>query len=655
MTPGIPHAARMRAYIVGALVTMGLSGVAYRAYALQVDEGDRYRDLADRQHGSSVNIPAPRGDIIDSRNRPLAVSADVDSIWANPREIQDVTDAAERLSKLLGQDAGALEAKLGADKKFVWLDRHVDEKVAAAVRAMKMPGIVVEKEPRRWYPGRSIGGPIIGRADIDNEGTEGLELSMNEMLKGTHGTGKAVRDAHGHKMFADGMAQPESGATVKLTLDRSIQALADDALMDAINLNSAKGGVVVVLDVDTSHVLAMSSWPNYDPNNADPKAGARNRPVTDAFEAGSVMKMFSISAALDAGIITKDSGFDVAAPLVVGGHAIHDAEPEKYLTVSGIVKHSSNIGTGKIALRFGRDRLYAALKSYGFGQKTGIELPGESAGRMRKGDTWRDVELATISFGYGLTVTPLQLASGLAAIARNGLYIPPRIVESVTDADGNVKYTPQVESRQMMKVETAKTMRKMLEAVFERGKDHGTGFAIVVPGFRSAGKTGTAHKYDAAIHRYADHKYLSSFAGYAPAENPRVVVIVQIDEPSGSDHYGGAVAGPVFARIASESLRYLGVPGTTLQCPPKPPNYNPDTDIAPKTCTIPAPKPVKPLPGAVQKPAIPSAPTASPSISAKPAPERAPESPVTSPSAVDQPVIEDDTPPPPVEDPAGPQ
>ncbi len=593
MTPGIPHSARVRAYLVGALVTCGLTGVAWRAYALQVDEGAHYRELAERQHGAAVNIPAPRGDVIDARGRPLAVSADADSVWANPREVQDVVDTADKLAKLLGEDAGALEAKLALDKKFVWLDRHVTREVADKVRAAKLPGIVVEKEPRRWYPARSVGGPVIGRADIDSRGLEGIELSMNDLLHGTRGNGHAVRDARGKKMFADGMEQPEPGATVQLSLDRSIQAISDNALLASVTTNKAKSGVAVVLDVQTSRVLAMSSYPTYDPNSNEPGAAsrARNKPVTDVFEAGSVMKIFSILAAMDAGIVSPDTGFDTGGgSYQVGPKTIRDVHHDVYLTVAGIVKRSSNVGTVKIAQRLGRDRLYAALQSYGFGAKTNIELPGEQAGRLRRGDTWREIELATISFGYGLTVTPLQIAAALAAVGNGGVYREPRIVDKVVERDGTVKYAPHPEPRQMVKTKTADQMRKMLAAVFEGGKEGGTAASLVVPGFRCAGKTGTAHKYDHATRKYADDKYLSSFAGLAPADNPRLAIVVIIDEPSGGDYYGGKVAGPVFATIASEALRYLGVPGLPLQCPTMPPTYNARLDPTPKTCSIPAPK-----------------------------------------------------------------
>jgi cell division protein FtsI (penicillin-binding protein 3) len=258
MTPGVPHSARVRAYLAGIVVTAGLCGVALRAYALQVDEADHYRELAERQHAMNVDIPAPRGDVIDAVGRPLAVSADADSIWANPHEIHDVTDTADKLAKLIGGDAGSLEAKLGGDRKFVWIQRQVSREVATAVRAAKLPGIEVAKEPRRWYPGKTIAGPVIGRSDIDSRGVEGIELSMNDVLLGSHGEGQAVRDARGRRMFADGLAQPEPGATVQLSLDRSIQAIADQALADSVISNKAKSGVAVVLEVATGRVIAMS-------------------------------------------------------------------------------------------------------------------------------------------------------------------------------------------------------------------------------------------------------------------------------------------------------------------------------------------------------------------------------------------------------------
>ncbi len=594
MTPGVPPSARVRAYLAGAVVTLGLCGVAWRAWALQIDDGAHYRELAARQHALTVDIPAPRGDVLDAHGRPLAVSADADSIWANPREIRDVTDTADKLAKLLGSDPGALEAKLGGERRFVWIDRHVAPEVARAVRDAKLPGIEVAREPRRWYPGRTIGGPVIGRSDIDGKGVEGIELAMDDLLRGERGEGEAVRDARGKKMFADGLAQPQPGATVHLSLDRSLQAIADNAVADAVISNKAKNGVAVVLDVATSRVLALSSYPTFDPNTGEGHGAARDRPVTDVYEAGSVMKVFSVASALEAGVVKADTEFDLTGgQLKVGPKTIRDVHVDPYLTVSGIIKRSSNVGAAKIAMRLGGEKLYAGLKRFGFGVKTGIELPGEQVGKIRDGAGWRDIELATISYGYGLTVTPLQIASALAALGNHGVYQEPRIVERVVEADGTVLYQARPDQHQAVSPKTADAMLAMLASVFEGGKHGGTAAAIVVPGFRCGGKTGTAHKYDPATRQYALDRYLSSFAGLAPIDHPRLAIVVMIDEPSGGDYYGGKVAGPVFATIASESLRYLGVPGDTLVCPPVIPGALPG--IEPKTCTVPSPPPPKPM------------------------------------------------------------
>ncbi|MFT3695141.1 MAG: penicillin-binding transpeptidase domain-containing protein [Kofleriaceae bacterium] len=588
MTPGVSSGARTRAYLAGAVVTFGLFGVGMRAWALQVDDGDRYRALAERQHEMRLEIPAPRGEVLDTHGAPLAVSAEVDSIWANPKDVKDLATTAETLAKLTGADAAQLEAKLASDHKFTWLARHVDPSVAKKVAAAKLPGIELAKEPRRWYPAKSIAGPVIGRADIDNRGLDGIELSMNEELSGKRVAVDALRDARGHTMLAEGVAPTQPGATVKLTIDRSIQAIAEDALAEAVAVNKPKAVVAVVLEIGTSHVLAMASYPSYDPNTGD-SHGARNLPVTDAFEAGSVMKIFSVASALEAGVVNPDTEFQIGNAFYVGGRAITDHEFDAYLTTTGIIKRSSNIGAAKIALLLGAEKLYDNLKLFGFGAKSQIELPGERQGMLRNGKNWREIDLAHIAYGYGLTVTPLQVAAALATIGDKGMYHEPRIVEEVRDGDGNVTYKGEGASHRAVSEKTAAKMMKMLEAVFDKGDIHGKGAgtaaALQVVGFKCAGKTGTAYKFDTVTKSYGnkDH-YISSFAGIAPAENPRLAVVVMVDDPSGVNHYGGSVAGPVFAKIASEGLRYLGVPGMA----PPPPKPDPAAAVV-----KPAPKPVK--------------------------------------------------------------
>ncbi|HEY0482256.1 MAG TPA: penicillin-binding protein 2 [Kofleriaceae bacterium] len=672
MTPGIPPAARLRAYLTALVVTAGLSGVAWRAWALQVDDGGHYRVLAARQHELTVAIPAPRGDIIDIRGRPLAVSADADSIWASPRDIRDVTDTAAHLATLIGGSAAALEAKLGGDRRFVWLARHITPELARTVREAKLPGIEVGKEPRRWYPARAIGGTVVGKSDIDGRGVDGIELAMNAQLVGHRGEGTALRDVRGKRMFADGVEPPQPGATVQLSLDASIQAIADAAIADAVRAHKARSGVVVAIEIPTGRVVAMASAPSYDPNTArmgavgavgavgagkppDPAAAAnadpggehgteataapgaapattgerreapRNRAVTDAYEAGSVMKVFSIAAAIDDGVVTPDTEFDLGGgQLQIGTtKAIHDIHPDASLTVAGIIKRSSNVGAAKIALRFGSAKLYAALRRFGFGARTRIELPGEQAGTLRDGARWRDRDLASISFGYGLSATPLQIAAAIAAFGNHGRYVEPRIVERVIDGDGTLLYQADPAERQVVSDRTATAMLAMLAGVFEGGKLAGTAASIVVPGFRCGGKTGTAHKYDPAIRTYALDRHLASFAGLAPIDHPRLAIVVLIDEPSEDDYFGSKVAAPVFARVASEALRYLGVPGEPAVCAPAPPGSSSSVAtahvVAAKTCLPPPPgtAPPVPLPGAVPDAPVTRAPAlASPAATA---------------------------------------
>ena len=587
-TPGVPRSTRLRAYLTAGVVSIALGGVGMRAWAVQVDEGARYRALAERQQEIHLAIPAPRGEIVDAHGHPLAVSADADSIWANPHDVHDVAATAAALARLVDADPRVLEDKLGGDHRFVWIARHVTPDVARAVRDAHLAGVEVAREPRRWYPARALAGPVIGRADIDGNGVDGIELSLNRLLTGKRGEAVAIRDARGHAVLPDGLAPASPGATVHLTIDRNLQEIAETALDAAVTQDHAKDGIVVILDVATGHVLAMASSPGYDPNGSPPR-GARDRAVTDAFEAGSVMKVFSVASALDAGVVTPDTEFQIGGRFVVGGHAIHDVELDPYLTVAGIVKRSSNVGAAKIALQLGRDKLYAGLQRFGFGARTGIELPGEQVGMLRDPSRWRDIDLAHMAFGYGLTVTPIQIAAALAAIGNHGVYHPPRIVDEVVDGDGNVLYRPSAPARQVVSAKTADEMLDILATVFDKGKFNGTASTIDVPGFKCAGKTGTARKYDPQTHHYSESHYLGSFAGLAPYHHPRLVILAMIDDPSDGHYYGATVAGPVFAAVASQALRYLGVPGDA-PIPPAPasPAAHEATATAAAAATAPA-------------------------------------------------------------------
>lgn len=563
-TPGVSSAAHTRAYVAIGVLAFALFGIAVRAWGLQVGSGDLFRDQAARQHAITVEIPAPRGAIVDRLGRPLAVTADADSIWADPREVRDVAATAEKLAQLLDGDVRLLEEKLGSERRFIWLARKIQPEVAAAVRAAKLPGIVVSSEPHRYYPARSVGGTLIGRANIDGHGIDGIELMMDKLLSGQRSRIAGLRDARGRAVLSDGLTPATPGAQVQLTIDQTIQAIAEGALAETMHSTMAKSGVVVVLDVATSEVLGMASAPSFDPNEVtqDQPAASRSRAVADAYEIGSVMKLFNVATALDAGVTTPDEMFDTeGGAWKLGPKTIRDVHHDWQLTTSEIIKRSSNIGSAKLALRLGRDRLSRGLRQFGFGKKTGIELPGEQSGLLREARSWREIELATISYGYGLTVTPLQVAAAVAAIGNRGVWHAPRIVGKVTSDRGEVLPRPEAPSFAAIRPETAAKMMPMLASVFDGGPKAGTANKVVVDGFRCGGKSGTAHKFDPVTKGYSMSKYLSSFAGLAPIDAPRLAILVLIDEPSGGDYFGGKIAGPVFAKVASESLRYLGVPG----------------------------------------------------------------------------------------------
>jgi cell division protein FtsI (penicillin-binding protein 3) len=561
-TPRLHRWVRARILGVAGLITLLFAAIAYRAYGLQIREAEHYRTLAQRQHVATVEVPAPRGVIYDATGAELAVTADIDSIYGNPREIDDLLGTAEKLGQLCGLDAGELEARLASPRQFVWIKRHVGAAEAAAVKAARMPGVYLTPEPRRFYPGRRLAGPVIGFAGIDGRGLDGIELTMNSSLAGKPTSAAAVRDASGDLMLPDLGARPRPGAAVTLTLHRYIQMAAERALEKSMTEDVAKAGVVVVLDIRNGDVLALASWPTYDPNRPGGarEQGARNRAVTDVYEVGSVMKVFTIAAALESGAVTPATTIDVEGGVlqVPGRKPITDTHHDQVLTVGGVLKRSSNVGAVKIARKLGREGLYQALLRYGFGAKTGIELPGEETGLVRRPERWGEIGLAAHAYGYGLSVTPIQVAAAFAAVANGGVYHPPRIVREVRAEGGRVMYLRKPEGHRIISEETAREMRPMMASVFDKGKDGGTAQSLVLDGFRAGGKTGTAHKIDPATGRYAK-LYLSSFAGFAPLEDPRVAVLVVIDEPHGKAHFGGAVAGPVWVEVMTATMRYLGV------------------------------------------------------------------------------------------------
>jgi len=558
---------RVRIVVCGVVLGSLFLAVGKRAFTLQVRDADRLRGMAEEQYLREIELPPRRGRILDRNGAELASTADVDSIYCNPRQLPDPRDAARRLARVLGLERADLEKKLSQRRFFAWVKRKVTPDEVTAVKALGLPGIAFTREPRRFYPNRTLAATIMGHAGSEGNGLEGIELSLDKQLRGTPSSVQGMRDALGRDIALEGSGEGSSdgvassaGSDVVLTIDRYLTFITERALAAGAAEHHAKAAVAIMMDPRSGEVLAMAAVPTYNPNDPQgaAEAGARNRAITDAFEPGSTMKTFTIAAALDAGVVKPDDRFDcLMGRMMVGKYTIHDTHPHGVLTVADVFKFSSNIGATKIARKLGRDQLAEALARFGFGKQTGIGLPGERAGIVRPVDKWGDIGFANVSFGQGLTVTPLQMLTGVSAIAGGGIYRQPRIVARIVQADGSVDMLPAAPERRVMAPAAARTMLSIMRGVTEQG---GTAKQAAIDGYAVAGKTGTAQKV--ANGHYDASKWVSSFVGVVPAEDPRLALMIIVDEPQGG-HLGGAVAAPIFKEIAEQSLRYLHIPPTT--------------------------------------------------------------------------------------------
>jgi cell division protein FtsI (penicillin-binding protein 3) len=558
---------RFRIFACGAAFAGLFAAVGKRTFNLQVREADRLRAMAEEQYLREIELPPRRGRILDRNGAELASTADVDSIYCNPRRLPDARDAARKLARALGLDRGELEKKLGQRRFFAWVKRKVTPDEVAAVKVLGLPGVAFTREPRRFYPNRTLAATVMGHAGSEGNGLEGIELALDRQLRGTSSSVQGMRDALGRDIALEGSADgavdalaSTTGSDVVLTIDRYLTFITERALAAGAAEHQAKAAIAMMIDPRTGELLAMASVPTYNPNDpgSATESGARNRAITDAFEPGSTMKTFTIAAALDAGAVKPDDRFDcLMGRMMVGKYSIHDTHPHGVLTVAEVLKVSSNIGATKIARKLGRDQLADALARFGFGKPTGIGLPGERSGVVRPVEKWGDIGFANVSFGQGLTVTALQMLTGVSAIAGGGVWRQPRIVARIVQADGTVETPAVAPERRVMAPAAARTMLGIMRGVTETG---GTAKQAAIDGYAVAGKTGTAQKV--ANGHYDPSKWVSSFVGVVPAEDPRLAIMVIMDEPQGS-HLGGAVAAPVFKEIAEQALRYLHVPPTT--------------------------------------------------------------------------------------------
>lgn len=550
--------------------------VIWRAYKLQVVEGPRLREMAAQQYLKQMELPARRGAISDRQGAPLAVSVDVDSVYANPRMVGDrAPEVARTLAPLLELDVTALTQKLRSRRYFTWLKRRVSRALAQKVAALKIRGVMLQKESRRFYPNRALGATVVGFAGLDSRGLEGIERSLDRWLRGPPLRVAGLRDALGRELWTPQSEVPRASRLsrshdVQLSLDRAIQHETEAALEAVYAQHKPKWAAAVVLDTKTGDVLAMASVPAFDPNrfaDASPKHW-RNRAITDAFEPGSTLKIFSVAAALASGHAKDDEIIDGEKGRVrIGRHWIHDSKPHGEMTLRDVLKKSSNVAVSKLALRMGPKLLYRYLRAFGFAERTGVPLSGERRGTLRNPRRWSKVGLANIAFGQGMTTTVLQLARGLTAIGNGGKLMEPRLVLGIRDTTGKLAQSFPPRGRRVLSEGLAKRMLYLLGGVTERG---GTAEAAALDRYTVAGKTGTAQKVDPVTGTYSEDKWLSSFIAVTPATRPRLAIAVVVDEPSGDKHYGGEVVGPVFRRIANGALRYLGVRPDKAAKPKKP-------------------------------------------------------------------------------------
>ena len=539
------------------LVFFGLAATSLlaRAVHLQILNKDFLNDQADSRHLRTEAITAHRGTITDRHGEPLAISTPVDSIWANPKELAGAVDRLPKLAHVLGVESQVLMNRVTREmnKEFVYLKRHLTPDQARRVLALDLPGVNVQREYRRYYPAGEVTGHLVGFTNIDDKGLEGLELAFNHWLSGEAGKKRVLKDRLGRSIEdVESIRPPKPGKELRTSIDLRLQYVAYRALKAAIQRFSADSGSIVILDVQTGEVLAIANQPTYNPNDRLQFVPDRyrNRAITDIFEPGSSIKPLVVAAALESGHYQPNSIVDTSPGyFMVGAKTIEDTRNLGRVSLATILSRSSNVGMSKIAMNLEPDQLWSTMTRFGLGALTSSGFPGESAGLLTHFNHWQEISQATLAYGYGVSVTPLPLAQAYSALGNDGIVQPVSLVALDEAVPGTRVLDP----------ETANSVRRMLEEVVRPG---GTGSKAKVTGYRVAGKTGTAWKFAAG--GYSKDKYLSVFAGLAPASDPRLATVVVIDEPKGELYYGSDVAAPVFADVMTESLRLMAVPPDAL-------------------------------------------------------------------------------------------
>ncbi len=535
-------------FIVG-MIALGFVVLAGRAAWVQVVSNEFFQRQGEVRFARTLELPANRGRILDRNGLLLATSVPAPSIWAIPEDVDRDRKKLTQLAKLLEMPLAELEKKLeNEDKTFVWLKRQLDAPVAQEVAALNIKGIYQRKEYKRQYPEGEAAAHVVGFTNVEDQGQEGMELAFNKELAGRAGSRRVIKDRMGRIVEDVGeQVKPVDGRDLQLSVDSKVQFFAYQKLRDAVMEHKAKAGSVVVLDAVTGEVLALANYPSYVPNKRQNLTGAqlRNRALTDTFEPGSTMKPFIAALALEKGMVRPETIIQTApGRMVVGGSTIRDAHPHGQLTVNQVIQKSSNVGTVKLAMQMQPREMWDMYSQVGFGQKPQLPFPGAVSGKLRAHKTWRPIEQATMSYGYGLSGSLFQLARAYTVFARDGVVVPVTLQKS----------SEPVAGVRVVDEKTAQAVRHMLHLATQAG---GTAPKAQAMGYSVGGKTGTAHKQEGR--GYADKKYRGFFVGVAPVDKPRIVVAVMIDEPSGGKYFGGDVAAPVFSATVQQTLRMLGV------------------------------------------------------------------------------------------------
>lgn len=551
----VQHTAAWRLRAVLALLALLALLLVWRVCTLQVLDTERgyvfLQGQGDARTLRTEVIPAHRGQIVDRNGEPLAISSPVATLWCNPRELAEARDQWPQLARALRQPLAELRRRLvgNAGREFMYLQRHLPPAEAEKVLALGIPGVYLRREYRRFYPAGEVTAHILGFTDIDDRGQEGLELAYDQWLTGEPGSKRVLKNLRGQIVRELGQGEPaQPGRDLQLSIDLRLQYLAYRELKAALVRNRARSGSVVMLDSHTGEVLAMVNQPSFNPNDRSQlkPSAIRNRAVTDVIEPGSTMKPLTMVAALESGRYQPDSVIDTSPGYVrVGQKTLLDPVNYGKLTLQRIITKSSQVGISKLALSLEPQHIWEVFHRFGLGQPTGSDFPGEQVGVLPNHPRWRPIERATFAFGYGLSITPLQLAHAYGVLAANGVSRPISLLRQEEIPEGKQIVAPKIASEVLA----------MLQTVTERG---GTGTRAAIPGYHVAGKTGTVHKVGSQ--GYAEHRYIALFAGLAPASDPRVVTVVVINEPGTGDYNGGLVAAPVFSRVTGEAMRVLNVP-----------------------------------------------------------------------------------------------